>query len=307
MTQTRNGLVNFWQLAEGRELSREPVLSVATGSLGFCRCAVLPRCCADAVTDSQSTETAADTCDAASARRPAGESSPRVGDDTAGNSAALRGFQLVVTPAEETSIVQAWDPNTGPSGSVLTLRMPDDAGPSRESNMVGGCGMCMSLQAVRAPRNVGHGLVVAGYEDGTVALWDLRAPTVPLKFERLHTEAVVAMTADVTGTSGVSVDANGHVIHVTWGDSPPHVRAVHAYTLSRGAGDVAIRRDRRLLAVAGWDQRVHVYDYKKRRPLARLKYHTGSVGCVAFSSDGALLASGAKDANIALWSLYPPP
>ena len=38
--------------------------------------------------------------------------------------------------------------------------MPDDAGPSRESNMVGGCGMCMSLQAVRAPRNVGHGLVV---------------------------------------------------------------------------------------------------------------------------------------------------
>ena len=43
----------------------------------------------------------------------AGESSPRVGDDTAGNSAALRGFQLVVTPAEETSIVQAWDPNTG--------------------------------------------------------------------------------------------------------------------------------------------------------------------------------------------------
>ena len=174
-----------------------------------------------------------------------------------------------------------------------------------------------------------------------MALWDLRAPTVPLKFERLHTEAVVAMTADVTGTSGVSVDANGHVIHVTWGDSPPHVRAVHAYTLSRcarvgletmnwgeskearkvpsnaplktgrgsyrGAGDVAIRRDRRLLAVAGWDQRVHVYDYKKRRPLARLKYHTGSVGCVAFSSDGALLASGAKDANIALWSLYPPP
>ena len=48
----------------------------------------------------------------------------------------------------------------GPSGSVLTLRMPDEAGPSRDSNMVGGCGMCMSLQAVRAPRNVGHGLVV---------------------------------------------------------------------------------------------------------------------------------------------------
>ena len=43
----------------------------------------------------------------------AGESSPRVGDDAAGSSTALHGIQLVVTPAEETSIVQAWDPNTG--------------------------------------------------------------------------------------------------------------------------------------------------------------------------------------------------
>jgi len=136
----------------------------------------------------------------------AGESSPRVGDDTAETSAALHSFQLLVTPAEETSIVQAWDPNTGavrrphegqcvqptthdkrhtasaanvgaehpqqrggvtracgfagPSGSVLTLRMPDEAGPSRNGNIVGGCGMCMSLQAVRAPHNAGHGMVV---------------------------------------------------------------------------------------------------------------------------------------------------
>lgn len=76
--------------------------------------------------------------------------------------------------------------------------------------------------------------------------------------------------------------------------------------LHRGAGDVTVRADGRLAAVAGWDARVRVYDYKKRTPLASLKYHTGSVGAVAFSPDCALLASGAKDANIALWSLYPP-
>ena len=42
----------------------------------------------------------------------------------------------------------------------MTLRMPDEAGPSRDSNMVGGCGMCMSLQAVHGPHGVGRGFVL---------------------------------------------------------------------------------------------------------------------------------------------------
>ena len=60
------------------------------------------------------------------------------------------------------------------------------------------------------------------------------------------------------------------------------------------------------MAVGGWDYRVRIYDCRKKRALASLKYHIATVSCVSFSTDGALLASCGRDANIALWSVFPP-
>lgn len=74
-----------------------------------------------------------------------------------------------------------------------------------------------------------------------------------------------------------------------------------------GVGSVAIRhRDQRIFATGGWDKRVRIWDYRRPRPLAILKAHTGAVNCLAFSpTEGDnLLVSGSADTRIACWSIY---
>ncbi len=90
----------------------------------------------------------------------------------------------------------------------------------------------------------------------------------------------------------------------------------------RGISDIRIRADCRIFVTAGWDFRVRVFDLKKRRPLANLLIHTGSVHVLALPPRGLLshddvenqdrqlwedgyFCSGSQDARIAMWNLYP--
>lgn len=85
-------------------------------------------------------------------------------------------------------------------------------------------------------------------------------------------------------------------------------------TLPRpGAADVKIRPDEKLFAVGGWDHRVRAFSLGTKKkggkctPLAVLQCHAESVQALAFAGAGGMpLASGGKDARIALWDLYPP-
>lgn len=72
---------------------------------------------------------------------------------------------------------------------MATLRQPEGMA----------CGMCMVVQLLPA-----HGVskgrwVIAGYEDGTLALWDAAAPARPAALARPHTESVMALAMDVSG------------------------------------------------------------------------------------------------------------
>lgn len=49
----------------------------------------------------------------------------------------------------------------------------------------------------------------AGYEDGTVALWDLRSHSRPLHYARLHSEAVLGIAVDGKARGAASVGADG--------------------------------------------------------------------------------------------------
>lgn len=73
-----------------------------------------------------------------------------------------------------------------------------------------------------------------------------------------------------------------------------------------GLADVAVRRDGRIAASAGWDGKVRVWHARKRLPLALLRWHSQQVACLRFSADCRLLAAGGRDNVISLWSLYPP-
>ncbi|MDE2742100.1 MAG: hypothetical protein OXI58_10955, partial [Gemmatimonadota bacterium] len=46
-----------------------------------------------------------------------------------------------------------------------------------------------------------------------------------------------------------------------------------------------------------------LWDVESRKPLTTLKGHTGNVYSVAFSPDGATLASGSSDDNVILWDV----
>ncbi|XP_042090827.1 guanine nucleotide-binding protein subunit beta-like protein 1 isoform X3 [Ovis aries] len=82
------------------------------------------------------------------------------------------------------------------------------------------------------------------------------------------------------------------------------VRGTHELT-NPGIADLKIRPDSKILATAGWDHRVRVFQWRTMRPLAVLAFHSATVHCVAFDATG-LLAAGSGDQRISVWSLYPP-
>lgn len=66
--------------------------------------------------------------------------------------------------------------------------------------------------------------------------------------------------------------------------------------------EVKLSPDGALLAVAS-SIGVWIYDARTGEELTLLTGHTGSVTCVAFSSDGTTLASGSEDSTIRLWEV----
>ena len=77
-----------------------------------------------------------------------------------------------------------------------------------------------------------------------------------------------------------------------------------------GINAVSLRDDRRIVATAGWDNRVRLYSWPKFIPLAILDVHAKPVSVLAWSepiaakANARILAAGSKDSRISLWTLY---
>ncbi|XP_052014189.1 guanine nucleotide-binding protein subunit beta-like protein 1 isoform X2 [Apodemus sylvaticus] len=148
-------------------------------------------------------------------------------------------------------------------------------------------------------------LLLAGYEDGSVTLWDISERKVCSQIT-CHEEPVMGLDFDSQKAKGVSGSAGKALAVWSLGDQQSlQVKKTHELT-NPGVAEVTIRPDRKLLATAGWDHRIRVFHWRTMKPLAVLAFHSAPVYCVAFAADG-LLAAGSKDQRISIWSLYPRP
>eukprot|EP00850_Spirogloea_muscicola_P004335 SM000018S03700 [mRNA] locus=s18:799803:803174:- [translate_table: standard] len=219
-----------------------------------------------------------------------------------------RGSTLIAVAGSEPSIAEIWDVHNG--DCVAHIRHTPASGSSPASTDAGGppsAGMCMAVELCQWPSMAGQYALVAGYEDGSVGLWDLRDVSSPIATVQISKEPVLALSIDSKCAGGLAGSAGEKAAFFTLDAAEGTASIVREVAQGRpGIADTAIRWDDRLAATAGWDHRVRIYDYKRQRPLAILKYHAAEVTSLAFSPDGALLASSSRDATIALWSVYPP-
>ncbi|KAM7416132.1 hypothetical protein PAMA_018280 [Pampus argenteus] len=167
-------------------------------------------------------------------------------------------------------------------------------------------GMVMCIKLWQPDSGPGP-LLLAGYEDGSLLLWDVTQRS-KLSQTKAHPEPVMCMTFDTERLRGISGSSEKKLS--SWMlDEQNNLQLQDCVTLvNPGVSQLCIRGDGKLLASAGWDHRVRVFGWKKLRPLAVLQYHTDMVLSVAFSDHKdprqRLLAAGSKDQRISLWSIY---
>ncbi|XP_067910776.1 guanine nucleotide-binding protein subunit beta-like protein 1 [Heterodontus francisci] len=207
------------------------------------------------------------------------------------------GHYLLASPGCTLSEVKIFDlPNKTP---VWILKPPADAKL--------GMPMCLKLWQ---PRSCSRPLLLVGYEDGSVTLWDLSEKKM-LSRLACHNEPIMCLDFDPEKVKGIS--GSSEKVLSSWElDEQQNLKLQKTVALvNAGIADTCIRHDKKILATAGWDHRVRVFGWKKLKALAVLPYHTASVHCVTFSDHVVLserfMAAGSKDQRISLWSLYNEP
>ncbi|MET9502275.1 TIR domain-containing protein [Streptomyces sp. NPDC006622] len=139
--------------------------------------------------------------------------------------------------------------------------------------------------------------LATGCDDHKVRIWDRDDHRITAVLDG-HADRVYAVAYGSDGCWLASASWDGRA--VIWRDG-----AV-AHRLTGHTGKLwaaAAHPGRPLLATAGDDRTVRLWDARTGEPAAVLAGHTGRVLAVAFHPDGSLLASGGEDGTVRLWDL----
>ncbi|MEV4432980.1 TIR domain-containing protein [Streptomyces sp. NPDC049585] len=139
--------------------------------------------------------------------------------------------------------------------------------------------------------------LATGCDDRFVRVWDLADSTLTAELAG-HEDRVYAVVHGPGDAWLASASWDGTAI--VWRGNLPwrHLRG-HTGRIWTAAAHPT----RTLLATAGDDRTVRLWDPLSGEETARLTGHTGRVLALAFSPDGTLLASGGEDGTVRLWTV----
>jgi WD40 repeat protein len=158
---------------------------------------------------------------------------------------------------------------------------------------------------VASPRFVrylpdGRSLVVAGSEDGTILIWDIRNRCARSVLRQ--SSPVVAMALAKDGTLLATAGRDDRDLFL-WNLQTGACQVFGDGSTERTSA-LAFSPDRSLLASASLlGHQAHVWDLKTLRPRRVCGGHSRPVSSVAFSPDGAFLATAGGDGVVSLWAV----
>ncbi|KAL3137617.1 hypothetical protein ABBQ38_004894 [Trebouxia sp. C0009 RCD-2024] len=313
LSQGRDGTIKSWALSAEGLPSRTPLHLIETGSYNFCRMAVLSHdaCVSEGCganppvdiksgqamssnqdTDRQQAESVTDGMGATCSTELKLEHRNSATEGPAENARQGTSRELIVAIAgHDPAVLEIWNMQTG----VLVQQLTQPAGHKH--------GMCMAVQLyTQSEQSVLYALV--GYEDGTVAVWDVIAGRF-VKSSQLHAEPVMAVAVADDGSGGICAAADNKVQCFGLGSPSTLLQVLATLEVKQhGIADICIRPDQRLFATAGWDGKLRLFHHKKMRPLAILQYHRKGVTALAFQPHNQRLISASRDGTIAIWSVF---
>jgi WD40 repeat protein len=141
-------------------------------------------------------------------------------------------------------------------------------------------------------------VLLTAVDDGTIRLWDVAGRE---EIKRLHLPSI--------GIPSLSISADGKLLAATCGNQVylwqlPAGRLLERLTVSTEPVQVVqFSPDGRMLATAGQDGVVRLYEVTTRRLRLSLAGHTAAVIGLAFSPHGRRIASASADTTLLVWDV----
>jgi WD40 repeat protein len=121
--------------------------------------------------------------------------------------------------------------------------------------------------------------------------------------ESLHADAV-AQPLNLGSSATVLAAAGDQVSWLRLDSSHGTLHRISGCKLPKaGVGDICIRQDGRIAAVATWDGTTRIYHMRTSKQLGVLKHHKREVAACTFQPNSTCLATAGRDCVIALWNI----
>ncbi|KAI9480951.1 MAG: WD40-repeat-containing domain protein [Benjaminiella poitrasii] len=164
-------------------------------------------------------------------------------------------------------------------------------------------GSCMATELFRTTANGDQLFVLAGYESGAVALWEISKEKATIVWQRQeHEEPVFDLSVDLTKSFAIS--SSGDNILCKYSLATGDI--INKITIKK-SGIVALKirsRDNKIIATGGLDGKIRVFSVKSMKPLAVLSHHKNTVYSLDFGKHDNWLISASEDHRISLWKIF---